>query len=161
MKKIALLCILILFINCSGSGVSEDETGFTEPDNFTETFSWDQTKSFSFTGIGNESCSGDQCAAIIYRGTVGSSDYTGIAVNDRHNADWDFFLKIYKTDSETDYTIKLYKAGSSSETTTDQISISSGVPAAGYSTITFTGNITIGSYQISNGETIVAKEYPE
>lgn len=175
MKKIALVISILsafFIISCSNDGGDDTERGYVDPGSWSGK-TINANKSYTFTG---ETCTGEECSAIIYRNELNDTNYVGIAVNDKHlGAASDFSLKIYWQSSTigsvnlapADYSIKVAKGTNEYTTTPDNLNITVTDEGDGSYSVSFTTNnivITdptdLSTFTISIGNSIRAVKYP-
>lgn len=177
MKKIAsILAVLTIsaFIACSESSGPSTETGYVDP-GLGSTKQLISNKRYDFSGIAgfNDCAASDSCGAIIYTGALNNVAYTGIAAGlDSTNPN--ISIKVYWTGSITDtsgvdttYSNATIKINSSTYTGSIILNITTNTTTANdsstvtYYTIIFKNSsaISVGSYTINSGDTIVAYKY--
>ncbi len=164
MKKILLLLSFTLLstmlASCSGSSSSSSDD-YTDP-GFGEVADTVSTKAFNVAG---ESCTGQQCNAVIFQEKIDGTNYVAIGVNDKHSASPDFKLKIYWQGSSIPSTVSLSESNYSinlNNTTSKSGALNMNITANGdgtYSIAFSTNNITVGTYTINSTDTIRAQGY--
>lgn len=185
MKKIAILIFILssfMLISCSDDGSGDTEKGYVDPGDWTGKVV-NANKAYSFANYPDNS--GEDCLAIIYQNKLNDTDFVGIAVNDKHETNPKFSLKIYwEADSTTslptsgsksitlspsEYTIKISQGNNVYTSTTNNLDITISYDETNqYYTTTFTNNNIIiadpdnasKTFTINIGDSIQAVKYP-
>ncbi len=170
MKYISICCLSLglMLSSCSGGSSSSSSTGYIDPGLDSE-----KTVALKSYTLGTQSCSSSKdCGDIIFQGEIDNTNY--VACMDNYQSGGSkFSLKIYWEGSSipssinnpagyvVEATIGTNKYTNSNVSGNLRATITSGTDANGVTvyTITFNDSLTIGSLNITNGNSIVAYKY--
>lgn len=171
MKKIFLYTIIFLasgiIFSCGKSSDSDSDDSYTDPGNWSG-FTLNTNKTYTIASTPGDSCSGQACCVIIYKGKLDGTKYVGIAADNRDDAvPPTFIFKMYWIASEiptgTGLTLPscTIKINDQSVSGVDITNVTITDEGDGTYSISFSGSYTVGTTQTLTAVTMRAYKYPE